>query len=79
MSSLKPDFIQMRQRMKEARKALGLAQEEIGKPLGFRKQDISAVESGRRNPGLHFIWSYASEYNLSVDWLLFGTGEMFRK
>jgi DNA-binding XRE family transcriptional regulator len=79
MSSVKVDFGAMCCRLKAVRKELELTQEEFGKPIMFRRQDIHALESGKRQPGLTAVYRIAKEYNISLDWLVLGIGEAFIK
>ena len=64
--------------LKQFRKSLGLSQNIFGKTIGLRKQDVSAIETGRRQIGLPVLMRVATEHNMSIDWCVFGEGAMFR-
>ena len=40
---------------------------------------ITAIEGGRQNPSLAFIQKLKETYNVNLDWLLMGKGDMFAK
>lgn len=67
------------ERFKELRKALGLSQEELGNKIGLSKSGISNIESGTRNVTDKHIKLICSEFPINEDWLRTGTGEMFLK
>lgn len=67
----------MNERTKELRKNLGLTLEEFGKRLGVTKSAISNIENGNRNLTDLMIVSICREFDVSEEWLRFGTGEMF--
>ena len=67
----------IRNRLKEVRKHLELTQEAFGKPVLLRRQDVHALEIGKRQPGLVLIVRLAAEYRISLNWLILGIGEMF--
>lgn len=65
------------ERVKEARKSLGLTLEKFGERLGVRKNAISAIENGRNSLSDQMLKSISREYGVSEQWLLDGTGDMF--
>lgn len=67
----------MNERVKELRKALGISQKEFGARLGVTDAAISSIESGRRSVTEQMEKSICREFNVSYDWLKYGTGEMF--
>lgn len=67
----------MKERLKELRKQLGLTMEEFGAKLGVRKTTISSLENGINNITDQMILSICNVYNVSEDWLRYGTGQMF--
>ena len=60
------------ERIKITRKTLELSQEMFGKRIGLRRQDIFAIETGKRQPGLTVLYRLAEEYSVSLDWLVLG-------
>lgn len=67
----------MNKRVKEARLALDLSQEAFGSRLGVTKTAICAIEANRRSLTEQMTKSICREFNVSYDWLKYGTGEMF--
>ena len=66
------------ERLKQARKALNLSQEKMAKELGTSAGYISEIESGKKkSPGSEFLASLLGRFNLNINWLLNGEGEMF--
>lgn len=67
------------ERFKELREACKKSQEEFGKILGITKSGVSGIENGTRNvTEKHLIMlSNWKEYNVNLNWLRDGTGEMF--
>lgn len=72
MSRENVDFEAIRIRILSLRKELKLTQEIFGKRIGMRRQDIHAIETGNRNPGLTVLYRLATEYTVSLDWLILG-------
>lgn len=65
------------ERIKAARKSLGLTLEEFGKKLGVGKTAISKLENGERNLTDQMLLSIHREFNVREEWLRDGIGEMF--
>lgn len=69
----------MGERLKELRKYLGLSREDFAKRLGLKSRGkIENIELGRTNPDEDFLKLICNTYNVSYDWLVNGTGSMFR-
>lgn len=66
-------------RFKELRKACHKNQIEFGKIMGLSSSGISEIEAGRRNvTEKHLVMlSNWDEYNVNIEWLRNGNGEMF--
>lgn len=67
----------MNERIKSIRSALGLSQEAFGSRLGIKKAAVSRIESGAVNLTETNIILICERFNVSREWLLNGTGEMF--
>jgi transcriptional regulator with XRE-family HTH domain len=53
---------------------------QFAQEIGVQPSGISHIISGRNKPSLEFIVKMLTRYpTLSTDWLLFGTGTMFRE
>lgn len=69
----------MNERFIELRKACKKNQSEFAKILGLSRSGVTAIETGLRNvTEKHLIMlSNWDEYNVNIDWLRTGQGEMF--
>ena len=65
------------ERIRELRTTLGLNQSEFGERIGVKKSVVSTMESGRTNLTARNADLICKEFNVSREWLLNGTGEMF--
>lgn len=68
--------MEARKRLKNARKQMGLTQEDFGKPIGLSRHGITSLESGKvKISTLHaLVFEYV--HKISAKWLLTGEGEM---
>ncbi len=58
----------------------GLSATKFADEIGVQRSSVSHILSGRNNPSFEFIQKFLSRYkNLSADWLLLGTGSMYKK
>ncbi|HKK43147.1 MAG TPA: helix-turn-helix transcriptional regulator [Bacteroidales bacterium] len=52
---------------------------QFAEEIGVQPSGISHILSGRNKPSLDFVLKMLEKYrNISVEWLLFGTGQMYR-
>ncbi len=65
------------ERVKEARKVLGLTLEKFGERVGVGKTAISNIENGNRNVTEQMAKAICREFNVDYFWLTEGSGEMF--
>lgn len=65
------------ERIKEARKTLGLTLEKFGERLGVGKSAISNIETGNRNLTEQMSRAICREFNVDYTWLTTGEGHMF--
>jgi len=72
MSSVNVDFENIRIKLKTLRKSKEMSQETFAKTIGMRRQDVHAIETGRRQPGLTVLYRIAVEHKVSLDWLIIG-------
>ena len=70
------DKEKMGERIKIVRKRSGLTQEEFADRIGFHKNQVHYVEVGKSYPSDDFLWKVSSRFNISIDWLKTGTGDM---
>ena len=64
------------ERLQKARKALHITQVEFGESLGITQSAISTVESGKVKLTDRLAQSIQNNYNINVEWLRTGEGEM---
>ncbi len=67
----------MNDRIRQIRKTLSLTMEAFGKRLGVGKTAISLIESGKNSVTDQMQKAIIREFDVSPEWLLSGTGEMF--
>ena len=61
------------------RSRLEETQLSFAEKLGVVRWSVTAIEGGRQNPSLAFIQKLKETYNVNLDWLLMGKGDMFAK
>lgn len=64
-------------RLKQIRQNLNLSQESFGKELGFSRQYLSNIENNRDTLNNEKLVKLVKMYNVNLNWLLTGRGEMF--
>ena len=69
----------MNRRIKEIRETLKLSQSGFANMLNLKRNSISLIEVGKRNPSDRTILDICQKFNVSEDWLRTGAGEMFLK
>jgi transcriptional regulator with XRE-family HTH domain len=58
----------------------GLTATKFADEIGVQRSSISHILSGRNNPSFEFIQKIINRYrNINVEWLLQGTGSMYKK
>ncbi|MGX8795462.1 helix-turn-helix transcriptional regulator [Fusibacter sp. JL298sf-3] len=67
----------MNERIKRVRKYYKLSQEKFGEQLGVTKTAVSKMELGTYKVTDTMAKLICSEYNVSLDWLRYGKGNMF--
>lgn len=68
--------IEIGKRFAEFRKMKKLSQRDISDAIEVTRAYITQVETGRVNPSYKIMYHMCKNYNLSIDWLLLGRGEM---
>ncbi|NBH32126.1 XRE family transcriptional regulator [Clostridiaceae bacterium] len=69
----------MNGRIKELRETLKLSQSDFADMLNLKRNSISLIEVGKRNPSDRTILDICQKFSVSEDWLRTGAGEMFSK
>ena len=69
----------MKERILEFLRTENKSSAQFAEEIGVQPSGISHILSGRNNPSLDFVLKMLEKYQfLSVDWLLFGKGDMYR-
>ena len=64
-------------RIEKIRKTLKLSQKEISTQIGITYRAYSGYERGERKPSFEFLALLFEKYNINLNWLIVGQGEMF--
>jgi transcriptional regulator with XRE-family HTH domain len=64
-------------RVKEIRRYFRLSQKEMADNLKMSYSYLSEIECGKANPGPEFFLKLSNDYNISMDYLFHGIGNMF--
>jgi len=73
-------FTEMKERLLEFLKNENKSSAQLAEEIGVQPSGISHILSGRNNPSLDFVMKMLEKYKfLSVDWLLFGKGSMYKE
>lgn len=78
LNQYEPDLKTFNGRVKAIRKHLGLTQKKFSEKLNITHQAISDIEKGSSKPGYEFFFNITNSYNVDLDFLLNGTGDMFK-
>jgi transcriptional regulator with XRE-family HTH domain len=69
----------MKERILEFLRAENKSSAQLAEEIGVQPSGISHIVSGRNNPSLDFVLKMLDRYKyLSVEWLLFGRGDMYK-
>ena len=69
----------MKERLLEFLRNENKTSAQLADEIGVQASGISHILSGRNNPSLDFVLKMLEKYQfLSTDWLLFGTGSMYK-
>ena len=67
----------LEKRIQKVRKTLKLSQEEISTQIGITYRAYSGYERGERKPSFEFLIQLFKIFNINLNWLIAGEGEMF--
>lgn len=67
----RPDYPEMGEHLREARRARQLSLRDLAERLGVSPSLISQIETGRANPSVSTLYAIAAELDVSLDELLF--------
>lgn len=64
-------------RMRQVRKALGFTQNKIVSYFEIGRANYSRIEKGEIFPGAVILSRISTQFNVSLDWMITGVGDMF--
>lgn len=70
---------EMRKRIGQLRKSLGLTQKQFGEKIGVQRGTVTNYELGRNIPTETVRLMISKIYGVRREWLETGEGEMFKK
>ena len=65
------------ERLQSVRKKMQLSQEDISTQIGISYRAYSSYERGDRKPPIDFLEKLATQFNINLNYLIAGIGEMF--
>lgn len=68
----------LKDRFKELRESLSLTQQKFADRLDISRNFVAQIEMGNKIPSERTIKDICREFKVNYDWLVNGTGEMFR-
>ena len=71
------NLIMYSENLKKLRKELRVTALELADNLGISANSINNYENGRRKPNFEFLELLVQVYNVNLNWLITGKGEMF--
>jgi transcriptional regulator with XRE-family HTH domain len=66
-------------RFRQFRESIGKAQHELAAELKISQSTIANIERGKAFPNINYLHYFYNNYQLNINWLLIGRGEMFSK
>lgn len=72
-------LIEFGKRLREARKAKRLTQDSLSKIMGVTRPNVANYESGLTATSVHSLVRLSEVLDVSIDWLLRGDGDRFKK
>lgn len=67
----------MEKRIQKIRKFTSLSQEDFAKEIGIAFRAYTSYERGNRKPSFEYLNIVFVKYNINLNWLITGEGEMF--
>lgn len=69
----------MNERIKQIREILGMSQEAFAASINLKRNSLSLIELGKRNPSDRTISDICEKHNVREEWLRSGSGDKFEK
>jgi transcriptional regulator with XRE-family HTH domain len=71
-------IVDIGKRLLELRSVLGIQQKDMARAIGINPGYLSDIENGKKtNPGIAFLHKISLHYQVSLDYLVHGIGDMF--
>ena len=67
----------MNGRIKEVRETLGMSQEAFAESINLKRNSLSLIELGKRNPSDRTVSDICEKHNVNEEWLRTGVGQIF--
>lgn len=67
------------ERIRELRKKENLSQEAFAKKINIAGNSVSRIENGSRNLSERTMLDICEKFNVNLDWLKYGEGEMYKE
>ena len=71
-------LIEFGNRLRVIREKLGLKQKDFAMRIDKTPAFLSEIETGKSNPGFSVLRKIAETFNINLNYLMFGEGEVFR-
>jgi transcriptional regulator with XRE-family HTH domain len=68
---MEPNYLDISKRLKEARKASNLTQQELADLMGVSVSYVKSTERGKK-PSIKYLFTVVENCHVSFDWLLIG-------
>ncbi len=72
------DLIGVGKRLKEIRSTLRFKQKDFANSLNTSVTNLSDIETGKKKPGVDLLFLLSKVFEVNLDYLFHGEGEMFR-
>ncbi len=65
--------------IRKFRESLGLMQKDFAPMLGISSPFLSEIESGRKNPNIDLLTTFANEHDINITFLFTGKGSLYNQ
>jgi len=72
------DLVAIGSRLHRIRNSMRLTMDQVGEVTGTSKSMVSDVENGKKKPSAAFLNALSVEYNIDLNFVFTGEGNMFR-
>ncbi|MGD2093091.1 MAG: helix-turn-helix transcriptional regulator [Candidatus Aminicenantes bacterium] len=78
MQVINPVLKSIGQRLQNIRKAIHINQKDFAREMEISGASLSEIEAGSAKPRIEVYYNLTRKYNVNIDYLFHGKGEMFR-